>query len=291
MTPRWTRSLLAPLACCLTLAAALPSSPAMGGDEAAAAAAASQAASGATPAATESQRQARALLAAMANHLAHLQNFTVTMRDSYDVVQSSGQKIEFGETRRITMARPDRLRVEEIASDGRQDLTLFDGRNVTVLDADTNAFAQAPQPGTVDDTLVYFVRDLKMRMPLARLLMTRLPEEWPRRVLAVDYVETADVHGVRTHHLAGRTDTIDFQYWITEGEHPLPLRVVITYVNSPGQPQFRADFPDWNTSPKLAATSFEFTQPQGAHRIAFAAQVQGSTGTTQPPAAIEEAKP
>jgi hypothetical protein len=213
------------------------------------------------------------------------------MHDDYDVVQSSGQKIEFGETRRVTMARPDLLRVEEIASDGRQDLTLFDGHHITVLDADTNTFAQAPQPGTVDDTLVFFVRDLKMRMPLAQLLTTRLPEEWPKRVRTVDFVETADVRGMPTHHLAGRTDTIDFQYWITKGEHPLPLRVVITYVNSPGQPQFRADFSDWNTSPKLATTSFEFRQPGGAQRIAFAAQVQGSAGARQPPVAVEEAKP
>ena len=291
MTRRWTCSLLTPLACCLTIAAALQSSPAMGGDEAAAPTAAPQEGPGATPAATESQREARALLAAMANHLAHLQNFTVTMHADYDVVQSSGEKVEFGETRRIAMARPDRLRVEEIASDGRQDLTVFDGRNVTVFDADTNTFAEAPQPGTVDDTLVYFVRDLKMRMPLAQLLTTRLPDEWPKRVRTVDLVELTDVRGVPTHHLAGRTDTIDFQYWITEGDRPLPLRVVITYVNSPGQPQFRADFSDWNTSPKLTTTSFKFMQPQGAHRIAFAAQVQGSAGARQPSTAVEEAKP
>ena len=291
MTPRWTCSLLTPLACCLTIAAALQSSPAMGGDEAAAPVAAPQEGSGATPAATESQRQARALLAAMAEHLAHLQDFTVTMHDDYDVVQSSGQKIEFGETRRVTMARPDRLRVEEVASDGRQDLALFDGHDIIVLDADTNTFAQAPQPGTVDDTLVYFVRDLKMRMPLAQLLTTRLPDEWPKRVRTVDLVEITDVRGVPTHHLAGRTDTIDFQYWITEGERPLPLRVVITYVNSPGQPQFRADFSDWNTSPKLATKSFEFTRPEGAHRIEFAAQVQDPAGSRQLPAAVEEAKP
>jgi hypothetical protein len=288
MTPRWTCSLLAPLACCLTIAAALQSSPAMGGDEAVAA---TQEASGATPAATDSQRQARALLASMAEHLAHLQDFTVTMHDDYDVVQSSGQKIEFGETRRVTMARPDRLRVEEVASDGRQDLALFDGHDIIVLDADTNTFAQAPQPGTVDDTLVYFVRDLKMRMPLAQLLTTRLPDEWPKRVRTVDLVEITDVRGVPTHHLAGRTDTIDFQYWITEGERPLPLRVVITYVNSPGQPQFRADFSDWNTSPKLGPKTFEFTRPEGAHRIEFAARVQNPAAGRQVPAAAEEAKP
>jgi hypothetical protein len=240
---------------------------------------------------TESQREARALLKAMADHLAGLQSFTVVFRDGYDVVQATGQKIEFGETRRITLARPSQLRVEEIASDGRLDLALFDGKDITVFNADTNLFARAPQPGTIDDTLVYFVRDLGMRMPLARLLTTRLPTEWPKRVKDVDYVETADIAGVRTHHVAGRTDTVDFQYWITDGPSPLPLRVVLTYVGEPGQPQFWANFSDWNTSPRLPGTTFQFTPPAGARQIAFATQVSESAGARQPAAPREEVKP
>jgi hypothetical protein len=134
---------------------------------------------------TESQQHATALLAAMAKHLAGLQSFSVRFRDGYDVVQPSGQKVEFGETRRITLARPDHLRVEEIASGGRLDLTLFDGKNATVFNGDNNVYATTPQPGTIDDTLVFFVRDLRMRMPLARLLSSRLPTEWPKRVTTV----------------------------------------------------------------------------------------------------------
>jgi hypothetical protein len=240
---------------------------------------------------TESEREAMSLLTAMANNLAGLKSFTFKIRAGYDVVQTTGQKIEFGETRRITLARPSQLRVEEISSDGAIDLTLFDGSNVTVLNADSNVFAQTVQPGTIDDTLVYFVRDLKMRMPLARLLTTRLPDDLPKRVTTIDYVESTDINGVPTHHLAGRTDDVDFQYWVTEGDRPLPLRVVITYVNAPGQPQFWANFSDWDTSPKLKQTTFQFTPPKGAQKIAFAAQLAQSAGARQPAAPGQEVTP
>ena len=59
---------------------------------------------------------------------------------------------------------------------------------------------------------------------------------------------------------------------------PLPLRVVLTYVGEPGQPQFWANFSDWNTSPRLPETTFQFTPPAGARQIAFAAQVSESAG-------------
>lgn len=259
-------------------AAALISSPALGAGEKSAAV-------------TESQREAMTLLAAMANNLASLKSFTVVFRDGYDVIQSTGQKIEFGETRRITLSRPNQLRVEEISSDGAMDLTLFDGANVTVLKADSKVFAQTAQPGTIDDTLVYFVRDLKMRMPLARLLMTGLPADLPRRVRTIDYVESIEIDGVPTDHVAGRTDEVDFQYWITEGDRPLPLRVVITYVNSPGQPQFWANFSGWNINPDLPQATFQFAPPMGAQKIAFAAQLSQPAGARQPGVTSQEGKP
>jgi hypothetical protein len=243
------------------------------------------------PAATESQREAAALLKGMTVYLAGLQSFSVAYRAGYDVVQSTGQKIEFGETRRLTLARPDRLRVEQVASDGKRDLAVFDGRNISVLDADAGVYAQAAQPGALDDALGYFVRDLRMRMPLALLLTSRLPELLLATIKTIDYVESTEILGVPAHHVAGRTDNVDFQFWISDGERPLPMRIVITYPKSPGAPQFWANFADWNTSPQIEKATFEFTPPKDSHKVAFAVQVQRSAGTAQPPAAQGEVQP
>jgi hypothetical protein len=243
------------------------------------------------PALTESQREATDILMAMAKYVAGLPAFTVTVRQGYDVVQATGQKIEFGETRKISMDRPDRLRVEEVASDGTRDLAIFDGKTITVLKADAGVYAQAPQPGTVDDGLVYLVRDLKLRMPLALVFSSRLPDELPGRVRDIGLVETTDIYGAPTDHIAGRTDSVDFQFWITEGDRPLPLRVVITYREAPGQPQFWANFTDWNSSPKFAPGIFQFAAPAGARKIPFAVQVQESAGARNSPAASGEVQP
>jgi hypothetical protein len=59
--------------------------------------------------------------------------------------------------------------------------------------------------------------------------------------------------------------------WISQGDRPLPLRVVLTYKNTPGQPQFRAQFSDWNFDIKPADSLFAFTPPAGVNRIPFAA--------------------
>lgn len=275
----------------LAVAAVLLAGPALGDAATAAAPTAAPGATAAAAAPTESQREGARILKGMADYLAGLKAFTFTFRSGYDVVQPTGQKIEFGETRRVAMDRPDRLRVEEVASDGTRDLAIFDGRTVTVLKADSNVFAQAPQPGTIDDTLVYLVRDLKLRMPLAQLMTTRLSVELPKRVKTIDYVESTDIYGVPSDHIAGRTDSVDFQFWVTEGDHPLPLRVVITYLHAPGEPQYWANFTDWNTAAKFRKDEFKFTPPKAARQIPFAVQLQKAVDARQSPAADGEVKP
>jgi hypothetical protein len=233
-------------------------------------------------AADQPQPDAAAILRGMADYLAGLKTFSCTYRNGYEVLQPSGQMIEFGETRRVSLARPDRLRIEEVSSDGTRDLALFDGKLMTVYNADAGVYAQVPQPGSIDDALVYFVRDLHMRMPLAQLLSSHLGNELPALVKDLKYVESTDLLGVATHHIVGRTDSVDFQFWIAEGSRPLPLRVVIKYTKETGKPVFWSEFSKWNTNAKLAGSTFQLTLPKDAQQIAFAVQVSRPGGEVRP---------
>lgn len=220
-----------------------------------------------------SQAQARTVMMNMAQFLANAARFQVSLRSGYDVVQPSGQKIAFHEDRSITVSRPDRLRIEGTRSDGAKALTVFSGKEIVLLDYASKVYARAPQPGALDQTIVYFVRDLGMRLPLAAMLLSRLPAELQERVRSVDYVELTAVDGIPAHHIAARTDTVDAQFWVTDGAQPLPRRVVLTYKNEPGQPQFSAEFSKWNLAPVIDDALFAVQAPQELQKVAFAAQV------------------
>ena len=231
----------------------------------------------AAPADPPRPEDAAAELAAMTRYLASLPAFQVTLLGSYEVVQESGQKIEFHELRELALARPDRMRIRHVRSDGVESRIVFDGKTISVLDGEANVYAQAPQPAVLDDAIVYFVRDLGMRLPLARLLTTRAPDELDRRMQSLVYVERADLPQP-AHHIVGRAGAVDVQLWIADGDRPLPLRIVLTYVDEPGQPQFRAQFLDWKTEPPGGTDAFRFTPPPGARQIAFAVQVPAMAG-------------
>jgi hypothetical protein len=272
--PRWRVSGPAGLFCICTAIALLTACP-------------TQAAG--APAKTDSQVKAAGILKTMSQYLAGLTSFSCKSSNSFEVVQKNGQKIEFGETRQISLARPNHLRIEEVSSDGTNDLALFDGKQITVLSADDKLYAQAPQPASLEDALVYFVRDLHMRMPLALMLSNHVGTELPALAKQVDYVESTKISGQAAHHIAGRGDSVDFQIWIADGSRPLPLRIVITYKLAPGQPKFSADISDWIVSPSFTDKTFQLSLPKDARSIPFAVQL--TTLAAPQPAASGAVKP
>jgi hypothetical protein len=222
---------------------------------------------------TASEAKAHALLMKMAEFLGGAQQFSVNVLAGYDSVQVSGQKIEFNESRKLVLLRPDRLRVESQRSDGAQSVTVFDGKEITLLDAANNVYAKTAQTGNVDASIVHVVRDLGLRLPLAMMLVSQLPQELKDRVRSVDYVETTRLNGNVSHHLAARGDTVDFQVWVADGDKPLPQRVVLTYKKAAGQPQYWAMFADWNLAPAISDATFSVKAPEGSQKVAFAAQL------------------
>jgi hypothetical protein len=232
-------------------------------------------AQGQNPAASPAEPEAMPILKKMSEYLAQAGRFSVSVRNGYDVVQESGQKIEFGEVRKVTVSRPDHLRIETERSNGEKGLVIFDGKQITVYLPNENLYASASKPGTLDEAIQYAVSDLKIRVPLAMMLLSTLPSEIDSRVASADYVEKTTILDVPCDHLAVRTrQGVDFQVWVAQGEQPLPRRIVITYISETGQPQFWADLSDWNLAPEISDGFFAFTPPNGAERIQFLAEVR-----------------
>ena len=232
---------------------------------------------------SESQLSAKGLVLEMAALLGGSDKFSVDMLVGYDTLQADGQKIEFGERRQLILERPAHLRNVTQTSDGRQETLLFDGESITLLETPANVYARAEQPGDIDTSVRFFLAELGMRLPLAVMLISQFPDELERRLLTIEYVEETDILGEPSHHVAGRTRDVDFQAWITTGELPLPLRIVLTYRKAPGQPQFRANFANWNLDPAIDSHTFRFEPPPGTSEIPLARQVIGSPDDTDTP--------
>jgi hypothetical protein len=227
---------------------------------------------------------ARARLLEMADTLGKAKAFAVEIHAEYDAVQPSGQKVEFSDERDILVRRPDGLRVDVERSDGARSVVLFDGKAITAASASENVYAQAEKPGSLDEAVRYFRQDLKMQLPLAVMLLTTFREELESRLGAVEYVESTSRFGKEADHFAAQGSEVDAQFWVSVEDPPLLQRVVITYKNADGEPQYAATFEDWDFSPSVSDSKFAFAAAKDARKIAFLPQLVAHAAGSAPAA-------
>jgi hypothetical protein len=223
--------------------------------------------------------EAMYLLRHMAQYLSEAQQLRVRITSGYDVVQPSGRKIEFREARWVTLVRPSKIRIDVERDDGKKNLVLFDGNDILAYDPGRKIMATTARPGDIDGAMKYFIKDLKMRIPLALLFTANFPAEIEARGMSAEIVQRVTIFDVPCLQVATQADNVDFQVWIPEKGQPLPRRIVITYRNETGQPQYWADFSHWSLAPNPPQSTFAFKPPKGTERVPFLGEIVNLSGT------------
>jgi hypothetical protein len=209
-----------------------------------------------------------------ADFLAAQQNISFRADVAYGVLQSNGQMLEFGGTRDFLMRRPDRLRIESIDRDGGVTQFVFDGKSILIDMPNEDAYVRIEKPGTYYAAMDYLVDDLGAPAPLEDFTSKNFAEGPVDRIESGFYVQRVMLDDQICEHLAWRTEEVDVQLWVREGEEPVPCRVVITYKKAEGHPEYAADFHDWNFAPEVDDELFTFTPPESAERLQAQAYIR-----------------
>jgi len=207
----------------------------------------------------------------MFDFIANTQKLKVNVASTFDVLQRNGQLIEFGGNTEWIIRRPDHVLIDSLSWEGDDRIFYFDGKDITYYDSGHNVYAIAPKAGDLDQAFDYFVGKLNMPLPLTELFSVKHPFDLNTAVSSSKYLGEAILNGVDCDEFTFRFPDTDLQIWIKAGDQPLPQRVVITYKDSPGQPQYKAQFSDWDLSSVLPDKLFKFVPPKDSRKIIFAA--------------------
>lgn len=223
------------------------------------------------PAEAVLEEEAVEILKRSTEFLASSVSFRVIAETGFDAVQDSGQRIEFGARRSITVRRPNRARMEFGRRDGVSGMMILDGSNMWVYNKGENIYATAPQVGDISASIDHAVQELGVAAPLGDFIAGDISATFASKLVSGFIVGDSNIGGVPCDHLAFRTDYLDYQIWIAQGKKPLPQRLVITYREEEGAPQFWAQFLKWEMALSVLGSDFTFTPPAGAEQIRFAA--------------------
>jgi hypothetical protein len=229
------------------------------------------------------------LLRAMSDYLSGAESFTVRAKINFDDVLPSGQKIQLGAVQDIAVRRPDRVYTEYDGDAGAKRFW-YDGKSITMYDAAADVYATAPMPAKIDAALDQLMKKYDFSPPLSDLLYSDPYATLKPYADFGAYLGERTVDGTRCHHLAFVAPNIDWQIWIEDGTEVVPCKMVITYKNLPGAPQFEATFSDWDFGARLIDAQFAPKVPPGTAKIDFLPSAVTPAGAAKMETAPKEGK-
>jgi hypothetical protein len=206
------------------------------------------------------------ILKAMSDYMANQKTISLTFDSDVEVVTPEVEKIQFASSGKMLLSRPDKLRVSRTGGYADAEI-IFDGKTITALGKNINAFTQMEATGSIDQ-LIGKLRDMNIvSAPGADFLGTHVFEDLMDGVIYAKHIGLGVIDGVECEHLAFRNRDVDWQIWIKAGSRPIPHKYVITSKGLGAAPQYTLRIKDWKTDAPAAADAFAFTPPTGAKKV------------------------
>jgi hypothetical protein len=234
------------------------------------------------PSARNVEARADQELKRMGAFLAGLPHFALEAEETFDEVPDGQLRRQLTNVRRVAVERPNHA-AADATGDTRNRATWYDGRTVTVLDKEHNVYASIEAPATIDATLDKLADEYGVEQPLTDFI---LADPYAVLMAGVTYGRYLGIHqaaGVPCHHLAFSQETIEWQIWIDAGDKPLPRKLVISYVQEPGEPQYSAVIRRWNLESAVPQGLFTFEAPEGAQKLDAKDMKRSQAGEPAPP--------
>lgn len=208
--------------------------------------------------------EARAVVERMTTFLQDLERFEVSARITRDETLPFGYKLQNNETTRMTVRRPDRMRVD-VDGDIKHRSYYYDGATLTMVAPDEQVFARTQAPATIAE-VVDDLLDAGVELPLIDVLRQSFTGDLLQGVRFGLRVGESKVDGVSTDHLAFRQPSVDWQIWVAKDGQP--KKILITTRFEVGDPQYQAIL-DWKLNPKHDARTFSFKPSKDTLEIPF----------------------
>ncbi|MGC1888397.1 MAG: DUF2092 domain-containing protein [Stellaceae bacterium] len=196
------------------------------------------------------------------------EQFSFQARTIREYSDAEGHPLHIFHTLKVTAHRPNRLLVDRTGDDGASKL-VFDGKTAIVYSATEKKYAGVPVPeGTIAGMLTEVVGRLGVDFPLADFLTEDPDNAFLTGVTEGTVVNTVTIDGVPWLHLFFfQPPGIELELWVEKNDQSLPRRLIVTYRTLPGQPNFIAEFSDWNFNIHPSDADFTFQPPADATEV------------------------
>jgi len=204
----------------------------------------------------------------MTDYIRSLPQFYICGEISYDKVYKENNKIQYSAEFDFYVKRPSQFQFN-VNGDLQNKQVLYDGKSVTVYDANKSVYGVIEAYSTIDATLDKAEKEYGIRLPVLDLARSEFGANILTDVTKSAYVGLSNVGGIPCRHVAFAKEGLNIQLWIEDGPTPFPRKIVLTSKSDPAMPSWTCVITDWSLSPKLPDGWTTFVPKAGMKKIDF----------------------
>lgn len=208
------------------------------------------------------------LLDEVCSFLKEQKSFTVEIDINYDNVLTTGEKVQYSAYQQVWLNKPAQFRSDYLG-DERHTQFYYDGKSFSLYNPDLNFYSTKEAPPTMDEVVDNIDEKYGITIPLSNLFVSDPCAAVESDLQKSLFIGNDLVNREETYHILFIGEERDFQIWVSKGEEPTLKKLLITYKNLPGSPQYTAVFSNWNFNPSIPTDTFTFTPPEDAVPIEF----------------------
>lgn len=209
---------------------------------------------------------AEALVKKMSDYMGGLKSFSADAAVVDEMIMGDGLKLTALRSGSFKLRRPDHFYMSRKGMVRDQEV-FYDGKHLKVYAKSAEAVLDLPVEGDVDMVLDKAVEVFGAELPARDLLSVDSYTPLMEPVEESAALGSVEIDGRTCRHLVFRTDEVDWQLWVEEGDRPLPCRYTITSKWTYAAPTYSVTFSNWAVDPELADDVFSLTIPEGIQSV------------------------
>jgi hypothetical protein len=184
-------------------------------------------------------------LKAMADVLKAAKSMKILAISFFDEVEESGIKNKRFIRHAVSLQRPDKLRFTSTFDNGDVREGYYNGKHLIMANPREKTFVRLEIEGNVDTLLDTLHEKYEMSPPIADLLYSDVFSAQKPYILSGAYLGGRKLGDLEMDHLAFESPGTEWQVWLQKKGQPLPVRMLIRFVEHEAEPEYMMTFLDW----------------------------------------------
>lgn len=207
-----------------------------------------------------------ALLDSMSDRISDLQTCSFKYYSEFDKSSEAFGLVTHSEYGMFSLKGPDKLFVEKKGDNGHKKF-YYDGSTFLIYSLDKNRYASMESSMTLIEFIDSISSTYGIEFPGADIFYPDFVENILETSNGLVCLGLTMVGEKECYHIAGATDEITFQIWVSSDGMYLPLKMMIDYITRPEIPRYRIVFADWKLDEPMDNAMFAFIPPLDAEKI------------------------